>query len=277
MKTITKISVSIVAITFGAMLLTPIPEANSHSTGAPAGKTGSPADGATCASSCHAGTTAPFMAGLITSTIPGTGYVPGTTYTITGTITRPGHTKFGFEISPQNSAGTLLGTMSITSTQTQIVSTKYITHTSSGTSGAGSKSWSFNWTAPAAGTGAVTFYGAFNATNSSSTSAGDSIFKSSLTVAESTVTGISDNTDNLSDNIHVYPNPVNNNFQLTNSISDNSEEITLSIFTVDGKLIRHIENTNYNSTIDVTSLTKGNYLLKIEDKKNITFKRLVKI
>ena len=43
---------------------------------------------------------------------------------------------------------------------------KAITHTSSGISTTGdSNSWSFDWTAPASGTGDVTFYGAFNAAN----------------------------------------------------------------------------------------------------------------
>ncbi len=160
-------------------------QAMSNGSGAPATYTGSPGDGHTC-TACHAGPTAATQTGWITSNIPASGYVPNSTYTITATATRSNHTKFGFEVSPQNVAGALRGTLINTSTQTQLVgSSKYVTHMSSGTTGTtGFHTWSFNWTAPAAGTGAVTFYGAFCVTNASSSSAGDTIFKSTLIVQE---------------------------------------------------------------------------------------------
>src|SRR5204863_8988529 len=93
---------------------------------------------------------------------------------------------FGFEISPQSITGTLLGTLMITNTtETQLVgANKYVTHKLAGTTGAGSKTWNFNWTAPVAGTGNVTFYGAFNVANNSGNSSGDTIYKSTLVVSE---------------------------------------------------------------------------------------------
>src|SRR5436190_21813100 len=133
-------------------------EANSHTSGAAAMRTGSPGDGGATCKNCHAGPNPTTEVGLITSNIPGTGYVPGQTYSVTATVTRSGHTRFGFEISPQNVAGTKLGTLIVTNgTEMQLVGTgKYITRESAGTAGAGSRSWVFNWTAPVAGTGAVT-------------------------------------------------------------------------------------------------------------------------
>lgn len=165
----------------------------SNNGGAPAGRTGSPGDGGlTCAiSGCHLPGPAPsVMAGWITSNIPASGYVPGSTYTITATATRPGHVEFGFEISPQNAVGTLLGTLVVTNiTEMQLVgANKYITHKLAGTSGpTGSKTWNFNWIAPAAGTGNVTFYGAFNVTNNNNASTGDTIYTSTLVVSECAV------------------------------------------------------------------------------------------
>ena len=165
----------------------------SNNGGAPAGRTGSPGDGGlTCAiSGCHLPGPAPAaMAGWITSNIPGTGYVPGSTYTITATATRPGHVEFGFEISPQNAIGTLLGTLVVTNTiEMQLVgANKYITHKLAGTSApGGTKTWNFNWIAPAAGTGNVTFYGAFNASNNNNSNTGDTIFTSTLLVSECAV------------------------------------------------------------------------------------------
>ena len=161
-------------------------EVNSHANGAPAMRTGSPGDGGNTCKNCHSGPTPTTQAGLITSTIPASGYTGGQTYTITATVTRNGHTKFGFEISPQNITGTKLGTLIVTNTtEMQLVgSGKYITHKSGGTSGTNSRTWNFNWTAPAAGTGNVTFYGAFNITNSSNNSSGDTCVLSTLTVSE---------------------------------------------------------------------------------------------
>ena len=150
------------------------PNAISYPTGAPAGNTGSPSDATTCAESCHGGS-AVTQAGLITSTIPTAGYTPGSTYTITATSTGAGDK--GFQISPQNISGTLLGSL-ISGTGSQIVGIKYITHTIPKTTT--TATWTFQWIAPAAGTGSVTFYGAFAITQSTTK-------KSTLVVNEAVV------------------------------------------------------------------------------------------
>ena len=124
--------------------------------GSPAAKTGSPGDGANC-TECHGGT-ATTTAGQITSNIPASGYVPGTTYQITATNPLTGAGKMGFEVSPQNVAGTQLGTL-IAGTGSKLVSgSKYVTHSNANTT---TSTWTFSWVAPVAGTGQVTFYGAF--------------------------------------------------------------------------------------------------------------------
>jgi hypothetical protein len=158
----------------------------SHTSGAPATRTGSPGDGGATCKNCHAGPNPTTEIGLITSNIPPDGYAPGQTYTITATVTRSGHTKFGFEISPQDLIGTKLGTLIVTNTtEMQLVgSGKYITHKTAGTAGTGSRTWEFDWTAPVAGTGDVTFYGAFNITNAANNSAGDTTVLSTLVVSE---------------------------------------------------------------------------------------------
>ena len=128
-----------------------------YPTGAPPGHTGSPGDGTNC-TACHGGT-ATNSAGWITSDIPPGGYVPGQTYQITATNTLTTSTgKYGFQVSPQNVAGTLMGTL-IAGTNNQLVgSNKYVTHTLANLT---DNSWTFSWVAPVAGSGSVTFYGAF--------------------------------------------------------------------------------------------------------------------
>ncbi len=207
--------------------------------GAPAGKTGSPGDGNNC-TQCHSGT-ATIQAGLITSTIPAAGYTPGQTYTITATIVSNPTLEFGFEISPQNTIGTKIGTLIVTnSTETQLVGAgKYITHKSAGTSGAGSKTWTFNWTAPAAGTGAFTFYGAFNKTNNNNSSSGDVIVLSTLAVQENTATGIENTNKDFS--VRVFPNPSSDHFIISYTLVKNAK-VEAKMISLTGQLVKMLIN-----------------------------------
>ena len=164
---------------------------NANTNGAPNAKTGSPGDGGNC-TNCH-NSTAITTPGLITSNIPASGYIPGQTYTITATVTGVS-TKFGMQISPQKTNGNQVGTLVNTSSQTTLsLGTKYINHNNTGTSGNGSKTWTFNWIAPAAGTGSFSFYGAFNISNSNNSSSGDNIVLSSLLINEAATTPITAN------------------------------------------------------------------------------------
>lgn len=151
-------------------------------TAAPAGHSGSPNDGKNC-TACHLGTSE-AKTNIITSDIPANGYVPGSTYTITVTLNNTGTTRFGFQLSPQNNAGAMLGTWGPNTTETQVIASKYATHKLIGTNGTDMKTWNLQWTAPAAGTGDVTFYGAFNISNADNNTTGDKIWTSSMTVAE---------------------------------------------------------------------------------------------
>jgi hypothetical protein len=127
-----------------------------YPSGSPAVYTGSPGDGQHCVS-CHGGSAA-TVSGWITSNIPATGYVAGTSYAMTVTVSGSG--KKGFEVSPQNVAGLQLGVLAPGTGNKLVGGTKYVTQTSSGSTSS-TVIWNFTWTAPAAGTGTVTFYGAF--------------------------------------------------------------------------------------------------------------------
>ncbi len=175
------------------------PQVFSYSNLPPSGKTGSPGDGGATCTGCHSGT-ASAQTGWITSNIPASGYVSGNTYTITATATYAGRNKFGFEVSPQNTTGTIIGTIVNTSTQTGILASGYIGHTSSGNTGTGTKTWSFDWTAPAVGTGALTFYGAFNCANGNGSTSGDIIYTSTLAIQEAAAVGTDAGISNI-----VYP------------------------------------------------------------------------
>lgn len=157
-----------------------------YSSGSPGGKTGSPGDNGNTCTQCHGGTASP-QEGWITSTIPAEGYVPGETYTVTATGTHDGVVKFGFEVTSEDMSAEKTGTLIVTNaTENQLANgNSSITHKSTGTTPSGNmKTWSFDWVAPAQGTGDITFYGAFNAANGNGNNSGDVIYTSTLPVVE---------------------------------------------------------------------------------------------
>lgn len=253
------------------VLNTNVKQGHSNDSGAPNGYTGSPNEfgGRTCnTSGCHSGNAATAQAGLITSNIPPAGYIPGNTYTIAANIADADSNavKFGFQLSPQKADASLAGTMTITdAVRTKLMGgNKYFTHKLAGTGNAGfhNNVWTADWTAPAAGSGDVTFYGAFNVSNNNSSASGDKIITSSLTVTEGTV-GIEE--DVALAGINLFPNPNNGNFKLT--VGANAT-IKANIFSTDGKLV-------YSTSFDVAAkqitslgladkLSAGVYMLVVE-------------
>ena len=158
----------------------------SYTGGSPGGKTGSPGDGGATCTQCHAGTAQP-QGGLISTTVPFSGYEPGETYTVTVSANMSGISKYGFELTAESNGGVKQGTFSVTDPARvkKVNGGKAVTHTSGGTvASGGSISWSVDWTAPAAGTGQVTFYTAVNATNSNGSTSGDQIYTGSRMVSE---------------------------------------------------------------------------------------------
>lgn len=246
-----------------------------NNSGAPSGKTGSPGDNSNC-SSCHSGGAVNAF-GLLSSTIPPTGYEPGLTYTITATCTDPAINRFGFQISPQKPSGTKHGTLIVTdAARTKLVgSGKYITHTSSGTSGAGSVTWSFNWIAPAAGTGDVTFYGAFNFSNHNNATSGDHIKLADMLVSENTGTAVS--LIGWEESIRVWPNPVTE--VLNFSVNEQAPANSAAIYDLSGGLVRSFQSlpAAENFEINVADLPAGSYFLYFASEKGSYTRRFVKL
>ncbi|MCD6019546.1 MAG: hypothetical protein K0S53_2667 [Bacteroidetes bacterium] len=215
------------------------------------GTAGAPADGggATC-TGCHAGT-ATQTTGVISSDIPGSGYVGGTTYNFT--VTMSGAAAYGFEMTPQTATSNVgLGTW-IAGVGTG-VSTKYIKQSAKKTGA--SATWTFKWTAPATAT-TVTFYGAFNYANNNNTTSGDIIKKSSVTYFANT-TGIAEHKNAAI--IVLFPNPTTEELHISSSGFLKEGKI----LSVDGKISKIIsEYELISKTISVRDLQEGIYFLNI--------------
>jgi hypothetical protein len=251
----------------------------SNPNGAPAGVANDPSGGSATCTSCHGGTATNATAAQasITSNIPAAGYTPGTTYTITGTVNYTGRSTFGFEVSPQNSAGTKLGTLINTGSQTKLVgSNKYVTHTQAGNTGSNTKSWTFNWTAPVAGTGAVTFYGAFMAANGNGLTSGDIVYKTSYTVAEAVASGVNEveaNTNALT--VINLKNALQISYNAQSAATANVELYNLNGTLVSAASFEQQNAGAVNLNFDVKDgLNTGIYIVKVQQGTQVLTKKV---
>lgn len=236
--------------------------------GAAPGYTGSPGDSLKNCTACHGGTAVP-VEGWLTSNIPAEGYEPGKTYTIKAINKETGATRFGFEVSPQNEAGSLLGSMVITdSIRTKFVGgVKYITYTANGIEGQDSLDWSFDWIAPAKGTGAVTFYAGFNS-NYEGHKDGDKTYLSTLFANEKGATSIA-KAQQKKYAIAVYPNPTTDQMTIDFVLEKNAK-VQIDLLDLSGKIAAHLyekdlSNGGQKLSLAISnSLPSGTYLVKIQ-------------
>ena len=142
-------------------------------------KTGAPNEG-TCMD-CHVGHDLNASGGSLMLTIPVT-YIPNEVYTIVVNLSRNGQSRWGFEMTALDADGARAGSFApddAKNTQVSVTNSKqYIQHTSNGTAQGtnDAHSWKFQWTAPDADIGPISFYAAGNAANGDFGTAGDYIY-----------------------------------------------------------------------------------------------------
>ena len=223
---------------------------NSNSTGSPGGKTGSPNDIGNCMA-CHSDAQT-GQGATITTNIPSTGYEPGNTYNITvkvlvgAALQDPKGFEVTCEKNTNNAKAGLFGISDLTNTQL-INNGTAVTHTTAGNS---LNTWSLNWVAPTAGTGEVTFYGAFiEAGYPIGNNQGDLFNSTTVSFNEAIV----NSTINLSEENNFTFNSANNTIEAMK---------TVSMYDISGKLVL---STNEKFTT-ISHLNKGVYILKSENK-----------
>jgi len=249
-----------------------------HSAGI-AGKTGAYSEG-NC-TSCHNSYTVNSGSGsvAITSTpsLAG-GYTPGTKYTVTVTVSQTGLSLFGFDFEALTNSTTNGGTISLISTSTDVQtmtssSRLDATHTGTGNNTSNSHAFSFYWTAPAAGSGTVTFYTSGLAANNNGSASGDYCYTTSLALSQNTV-GIAE-VPAGNYNFSVFPNPATENLNVKFLLKEASS-VTVDVLNIDGKKVANLISENgmngeVNKTFNISSFAKGIYFvrLKINDKSTI--------
>lgn len=198
---------------------------------------------ANCAS-CHGG--GDFIPTVMLTSFPAE-YTPGQTYSIT--IQVGGGTKQGFRLNA--SAGTFSSGVGSSASGPNIVHSAGVVSNPA--------SWTFNWTAPPAGNGNVTFTGYGNATNNNGTPSGDNATSGAVGTSVETIPPTS------SSNVKFSGVTVDSLTATWNLISGNSYVMVLSqLFDFSSILSSGTGTINQNTTT-YTSLSPNTvYFFKVK-------------
>jgi hypothetical protein len=238
-------------------------------------RTGAGGTTASCAGgSCHGANSAATNVTISVTDAgdnPVTSYTPGTTYTVHVKGTNSGSLfRFGFQstavlVSNTNTqAGAFTGSADIsvrTGVSPNIVEhNKRLTGTVSGSTG--SMEAVYNWTAPAAGRGAVRFYATLNAVNADNTTTGDAPNTATpIDLAEAggtNVPGVSTTT------LKLYPNPATSSIRL--ELPDAVQQGTYQIRDIRGSIVSRgdLQISQGGAKLGLEALAAGAYFVQVQ-------------
>ena len=229
------------------------------------GNTGAPGDDSKTCASCHGG--GDFGAEIEIKMFDDSGaevteYLGGETYTVQARVTTsstPG--GYGLQmVGLIDDGNTDTESFANPSANAQIVSAMGRTYLEQqGLSS--SETFTTDWTAPANGSGSVSFYAAGHASNANGSTSGDDPAQGSSTFQE---LAVSTSTD-LGLNINVYPNPVDN----FATVSWNQQKnVVITLYDLTGQVMVQNNILDAQTTIDMSNLNAGVYFLSIIDKKS---------
>jgi hypothetical protein len=263
----------------------------SYQTGSPAGYTGAPQDGVTCAvSGCHTSKLDDTTNGsrltvqLLNNQSPVVNYAPGKSYTLKIRLRRAGCVKMGFETTAFKGTKFVHAGSFIIGSNSNINFTPsnndYVTHSFSGTAitdtVADATVWTVDWTAPPAGTGTVNFYTSGNATNDDATVLGDHIYTNKLAINEST-SGIEE-ANNPFENIHIYPNPAHDNISVSYTLSEVSNT-GIEVTDLNGRQVQRLfygkqQPGEHTFSAKLDDMPAGMYFLRISSVHGAVYRKL---
>lgn len=251
------------------------------------GRVGSAGETTCLTSGCHTGNALNATGGSIVISSPDLNnfvYTPGVTYTINVTVSKTGVGLFGFAMEALRSTGANAGSFVHTfPTQTQSKTATAngrtsATHLLNAGLSTNSKTFTFNWVAPATNVGTVTFYAGGNAANNNGTAAGDFIYTTSQLVHDSaTVSGISQPVSVL-EGVNIFPNPVSSVLGISlNTIE--KENVKIELYNLAGQfqdlLLVEPETAGIHKySFDVSQRYSGLYLLKVTAGSKISVKKV---
>lgn len=250
-----KIILSFVAIATGIALMATQIQASSNGRSNLTGGAGQ----STC-SNCH-GSAAAGGSVALTSDIPAAGYTPGTTYHMTATVTYSGRSCFGIDLIALNSSNASTGTITVTDatytktvTSASKVNLEQKTPKPTGT-------FTFDWTAPVAGTGNVTFYFAGLAANNNGTDdSGDYTYTGNKAYAENV--GGANGIEAIQATASAFPNPASAQLTVKSNIQSNA---AISVIDMNGRLMQQTSVANAAQfELNIADLNAGVYFVQVQ-------------
>lgn len=230
------------------------------------GNTGAPGEGTTCRS-CHGSgfNTTVSISILDSNNLPVSSYIPGEIYNVGFSVNSSGASRYGFQLVALDGTNSPVNGFGVPAVNTRLVTLgggrQYAEHKGKSTTSA----FGTEWTAPASGTGDVTFYGGGAAVNNNGGTSGDGGNITSLVLPENTTVGFVERS--LKDDFLIYPNPTKNVVKIENR-SENLSNATAQLFDINGKIVlseRIDLKPNQVERLGVSRLKGGMYILKVSN------------
>ena len=241
-------------------------------------RNGAPGSNGTC-SACHgggAGTTTAAIAlkEKATGTAANGVYKPGTVYTVTISGNNANLAFFGFQVTSVKGTAQA-GTFSNMGSDKHIANVnglQLVEHSTSLAKTNGQYEASFDWTAPVAGTGTVTFNGIINGVNKDNNTGGDKASNTvSLNLTEQSTTGIAEAAYWKS--LKVFPQPASNVLHIS-SEGIKEGKYTLTVYDLNGKALwqndYRAQNNLMQTEVPLQQLAAGTYFLNIKGESQVT-------
>lgn len=243
-------------------------------------RTGSPVSPGYCGvSSCHGGgnfSTDVAIQLLDENSDPVTEYTPATTYTLRISIAATGAEGFGFQAVALTESNAGAGEFGAPAAGIQVITIsnrEYAEHSSRSST----SSFEIDWTAPDAGSGAITFYAAGNAVNGDSNFTGDDPDTSSLVIGEGLASGLRDQIASRL-NLKIFPSLTQTAITAQWSGEVTADKIAINDLTGQTYYIENIKSGSVTEmNIPVYNLPSGIYFVKLLTSQGFQTQKFVKI
>lgn len=239
------------------------------------GNTGAPGDDAKTCATCHSG--GDFGASIAITLTDADGnevsdYIAGQTYTVAATVNTTSNANgYGLQmvglVDANNSNAGSLANQSTNAQIGQVGDRSYLEQ--AGLSAL--NEFSAEWTAPASGSGSVTFYAAGQAANGNGQTGGDDATQASFQFGENVVEStVEFNTVDL----EISPNPIRD---ITTITFDEMVNGKMNIYSTNGQVLISKSINTQSINLDLSTFNTGTYVLTIETEEGITSRQIVKL
>ena len=272
----------LVSFTFAALALTFMSNSGGRATSGGGDNTGAPSSGAFC-QQCHSsGSFSPSMTIEIfeeNTTTAITEYIAGTIYDLKITVSADGsQSGFGMQMTCLDGSDNPVTGFSDPGNNAQLTTLgsgrQYVEQMGLSSSG----EFTTKWTAPANGTGSITFYAAGIASDGGGSTANDGATKTTLALIEA-FNSANRAEQQLAVDLKVYPNPVETVLNIE-TIGSTSGQHTLTVTNIAGQVMVNqqidIDFGMDFTQIDVSNLAQGVYNVTLSKDGKVASTQIVK-